>query len=274
MLAENGLEIPTTWSELVATCDTLTENGISCMTVGGKDGWPVWVGAYGLVGAAYPDQEALVEGLWTGEIKYTDPEWIELLEKYQVYSGDMIEAGAGGVAPDGAPGRFVSGAVAMLPGGMWYAPAIEQQMEEFGVDFEWSYIPFPGSDDPADNQYLFGTYDLGWAVAENSENKDAALAYVDAFSDPENYQAFVNVVGLIPSQPGATLDTKLGEDIAPYLENYRVGFELVWTDPNGAGQYANPPQENMFNPFGPFDDAQAAAEQAQSDLDAGLDAIE
>jgi hypothetical protein len=34
------------------------------------------------------------------------------------------------------------------------------------------------------------------------------------------------------------------------------------------------PQVNVFQPFGPFDDAQAAAEAAQADLDSGLDAIE
>jgi raffinose/stachyose/melibiose transport system substrate-binding protein len=274
MLAANGLEVPTTWSELVAACETLKSAGVGCMTAGGRDSWPIWVGAYGLVGANFPDQDALVEGLWTGDIKYTDPEWLDLLAKYQIYNRDMIEAGAGGIPPDGAPGRFVSGAVAMLPGGMWYAPAIESTLEEFGMEFEWSYVPFPGTDDPAQNQFLFGKYDQGWAIAENSQNKDAALAYLEAFSDPENYQAFVNAVGFIPTQPGATLDTALGQDIAPYIDDFRIAFEQVWTDPNGAGQYANPPQENMFQPFGPFDDIQAAAEKAQADLDAGLNAIE
>jgi raffinose/stachyose/melibiose transport system substrate-binding protein len=274
ILAANGLEIPTTWSELVTTCETLKAAGVGCMTAGGKDQWPIFVGAYGLVGSAFPDQAAAVEAIWTGEMKYTDPEWLDLLAKYQVYNRDMIEAGAGGIPADGAPGRFVSGAVAMLPGGMWYAPAIESTMEEFGLDFEWSYVPFPGSDDPANNQYLFGKYDQGWAIAENSPNKEAALAYLSAFSEPDNYQAFVNAVGFIPTQPGATLDTKLGEDIAPYIDNFRVGWELEWTMPQGAGQYANPPQVNMFQPFGPFEEVQAAAEQAQSDLDSGLDAIQ
>jgi raffinose/stachyose/melibiose transport system substrate-binding protein len=274
MLAENGIEVPTTWSELVTACETLKSAGIGCMTAGGRDQWPIFVGAYGLVGAAFPDQAAAVEAIWTGEVKYTDPEWLDLLAKYQVYNRDMIEAGAGGIPADGAPGRFVSGAVAMLPGGMWYAPAIESTMEEFGLDFEWSYVPFPGSDDPANNQYLFGKYDQGWAIAENSPNKEAALAYLTAFSEPDTYQAFVNAVGFIPTQPGATLDTKLGEDIAPYVDNFQVGWELYWTMPQGAGQYANPPQVNMFQPFGPFDAVEAAAEQAQSDLDSGLDAIQ
>ena len=138
--------------------------------------------------------------------------------------------------------------------------------------FEWGYIPFPGSDTAADNQYMFGKYDQGWAIAADSPNKDAALAYLTEFSDPANYQAFVTAVGPIPTQPGATLDTAIGKELAAYLDNFRVGFELLWTAPKGAGQYAAPPLVNLFQPFGTYDDPQAAADQAQADLQAGLDA--
>lgn len=269
LLAEHGREVPTTWSELVATCQALTEASVPCMTAGGGDGWPIFVGAYGLLGAAFPDQEALVEGLWTGTIKYTDPEWIDLLGKYQIYNRDMMEPGASALPGDGAPGRFASGAVAMFPGGTWYGPAIEAAEP----DFEWGYIPFPGSDDPADNVYMFGKYDQGWAIAQDSPRKEAALTYLSTFSEPENYQAFVTAVGPIPTQPGATLDTKIGQELAPYLDNFRLGFELLWTFPKGAGQFAAPAMVNMFQPFGTFDDPQAAAAQAQADLDAGLDAL-
>jgi raffinose/stachyose/melibiose transport system substrate-binding protein len=57
------------------------------MTAGGKDGWPIFVGAYGLTGAIYPDQAALVEGLWTGSIKWNDAKALEMWEKMKVYTG-------------------------------------------------------------------------------------------------------------------------------------------------------------------------------------------
>jgi raffinose/stachyose/melibiose transport system substrate-binding protein len=270
LFAANNVAVPTTWTELVAACQTFTAAGIPCMTAGGKDGWPIFVGAYGLLGSAYPDQGALVEGLWNGSIKYTDQDWLDLLGKYQVYDRDMMEAGATGLAPDAAPGRFASGAVAMFPGGTWYGPAIEAAAPAF----DWGYIPFPGSDDPADNQYMFGKYDQGWAIAADSPNKDAAVKYLTAFSEPDAYQAFVTAVGPIPTQPGATLDTKIGKEIAPYLANFRVGFELMWVAPKGAGQFASPAQNNLFAPFGTFEDPAAAAAQAQADLQAGLDAAQ
>ncbi|MBZ0309341.1 MAG: extracellular solute-binding protein [Anaerolineae bacterium] len=268
MFEANNVTVPTTWGELVQACETFTAADIPCMTAGGKDGWPIFVGAYGLLGEMYPDQSALAEGLWTGTITWNDETSLEMWSKMQVYARDMIEPGASGVAGDAAPGRFAAGAVAMFPGGTWYAPAIDAAEP----DFQWGYIPFPGSDNAEDNQYLFGKYDQGWVIAANTPNADASLAYLADFSDPENYQAFVNAVGFIPTQPTAQLSTHIGEEVAPYLANFRVGYEQYWVAPRGVGQYANP-WASYFQPFGTFDDPKVLADQVQADLQSGLDAI-
>jgi raffinose/stachyose/melibiose transport system substrate-binding protein len=267
LFEQYGVEPPTTWDELVAACETFTEAGVPCMTAGGKDGWPIFVGAYGLIGSMFPDQAALVEGLWTGDITWNDAKSMEMWEKMKVYAQDMMEPEASGIAGDAAPGRFASGAVAMFSGGSWYAAAIEAANPEF----EWGYIPFPGSDDPEENKYLFGKYDQGWAIAANSPNQEAAVTYLTEFSDPANYQAFVNAVGFIPTQPTATLDTQIGQEIASLLENFRVGYEQYWVAPKGAGEFANP-WASYYRPFGTYDDPQALADKVQADLQAGLDA--
>ena len=136
------------------------------------------------------------------------------------------------------------------------------------------FITFPGSDNAADNKYVFGKYDQGWTIAANTPNKDAALAYLAEFSEPANYQAFVTAVGAIPTQPDATLDTKLGKAIAPSLDELpdRLGA-LLDRRRQGAGQFAFP-YASFFKPFGEFDTAQQAADAAQADLQAGLDAIQ
>ena len=268
LFAANNITIPTTWSELVAACATFKAVDIPCMTAGGKDGWPIFVGAYGLLGAEFPDQAAYVEGLWTGSIKFNDAKSLDMWTKMQTYAQDMMEPGASGVANDAAAGRFASGAVAMYPGGIWNAPAIDSA----GPEFQWGYIPFPGSDNADDNKYMFGKYDQGWAVAANTPHKDAAMQYLADFSAADNYQAFVNAVGFIPTQPTATLDTDIGQEIAPYLANFRVGYEQYWVTPTGAGQFAFP-YATYFAPFGTFTTPQEAADKAQADLQAGLDVV-
>lgn len=268
LFTANNVKVPTTWPELVAACEAFKNVNIPCMTAGGKDGWPIFVGAYGLIGSMYPDQAALVEGLWTGSTKWNDTKALEMWTKMQVYARDMMESGASGIGGDAAPGRFASGAVAMFPGGTWYAPAID----EAKPSFQWGYIPFPGSDNADDNKYLFGKYDQGWAVAANTPNKDAALNYLAEFSDPANYQAFVDAVGFIPTQPTAKLNTSIGAEVAPYLENFRVGFEQYWIAPKGAGQFANP-WASYFKPFGTYEDPMELADKVQADLQSGLDAV-
>jgi raffinose/stachyose/melibiose transport system substrate-binding protein len=267
MFADNNVTVPTTWSELVAACETFAAADIPCMTAGGADGWPIFVGAYGLLGSIYPDQAALVEGLWTGSIKWNDATSMVMWDHMKVYAQDMIEAGATGVGPDAAAGRFAAGAVAMLPAGTWNAAIIDTAQPEF----EWGYIPFPGSDNADDNKYLFGKYDQGWVIAANTPNKDASVLYLTEFSDPANYQAFANAVGFIPTQPTATLDTHIGQEVNPYLPNFRVGYEQYWVAPKGAGQYANP-WATYFVPFGTFEDSKTLADAVQADLQAGLDA--
>ncbi|MBX3080918.1 MAG: extracellular solute-binding protein [Anaerolineae bacterium] len=268
LFTANNVAVPTTWDELVKACETFKAANIPCMTAGGADGWPIFVGAYGLLGSLFPDQAAYVEGLWTGKIKFNDEKSLEMWTKMKTYAQDMIEPGASGIAGDAAPGRFASGAVAMFTGGSWYAAAIETAKPEF----QWGYIPFPGSDNADDNKYMFGKYDQGWAIAAGTPNKDAALLYLSDFSDKDNYQAFANAVGFIPTQPTATLDTQIGKEVAPYLENFRVGYEQYWVTPTGAGQWASP-WASFFKPFNEWDDPKALADQAQADLQAGLDAV-
>jgi raffinose/stachyose/melibiose transport system substrate-binding protein len=271
LLAENGLETPTTWDEMVAACETVTAAGANCMTVGGADGWPVFVGAYGLLGSVFPDQAALVEGLWTGDIKWNDEATMEYWEKAQYYAQEMLEPGVTGLSHDATPARYAAGDVAFMPTGSWQASALEAAEPTFS----WSYIPFPGSDDAANNQYLFGKYDQGWAIAANTPNEQAALDYLTMFSEPGNYEDFANAVGFIPTQPTASLSTQLGAEVAPYLESFQVGYEQYWIDPKGAGQWANGSQgASWFQPFNEWDDAQALADQAQADLQAGLDSLE
>ena len=266
LLADVGVETPTTWTELVAACDAVKGAGNTCMTVGGQDGWPIFVGTYGLLGALFPDQQALTQGLWEGTLAWNDEQGLELFNRYETYAKDMLDPGNTGLAPDAAPARFSAGDIAFLPGGAWMAPALE----DAGAPFEWTYVPFPGSDNAADNQFLFGKYDQTWAVAAGTPNPDAAMAYLEAFSEPEAYNAFVNAVGFLPTQPTATLDSTLGNAVADLLPNYRVGFEQWFIAPGGAGQWANGSQGAQWFVNGNFDDAQSAADAADADLKAGL----
>ncbi|HUS42571.1 MAG TPA: extracellular solute-binding protein [Ilumatobacteraceae bacterium] len=265
LLAEVGVETPTAFDELVAACATIEEAGKKCMIAGGQDGWPVHVGTYGILGALYPDQEGLVEGLWTGEAKWNDEEGLELFEKYGTFAS-LLDAESAGLTGDSAASRFTVGDVAFGPMGGWNAGTIED------AEFGWSYVPFPGSDDAANNQTLYGKVDMSLAVAEDTPVPELASAYLTAFSDPDTYEAFANATGYIPTQPTAVLDNTLGESITPILQegNFSIGLEQWMVLPKGAGQWANGWEAARWLYLGDFSDPVEAANQAQADWESGL----
>jgi len=274
LLGEVGVDVPTTWNELVAACEAVKSSGNECMTAGGADGWPIFVGTYGLLGALYPDQQGLVEGLWTGDLAWNDDQGQVLFDRFETFANEMLEDQAAGLGHDAAIERYKAGDVAFAPTGNWQAGALEpaEGVDLAPAEFEWTYIPFPGSDNAADNQTLFGKYDQGWAVAADTPNADLAMAYLAAFSEPETYNSFANTVNFLPTQPTATLDNTLGRAVAPILQegNFTVGYEQWFVGPTGAGQWANGALGSLWFYNGDFSDAAEAANQAQADLEAGL----
>jgi raffinose/stachyose/melibiose transport system substrate-binding protein len=265
VLADAGVSMPTTFSELVDSCGPIEDAGYKCMIAGGADGWPIFVGTYGLLGAMYPDQQGLVEDLWTGAAAWDDAQGIELFNRYATFAG-LLDDESAGLGGDAAASRFAVGDIAYGPMGGWNAWAVEDS------EFEWEYIPFPGSEDAADNQTFFGKNDMTLGVAADTDVPDIAKAYLAAFSEPSNYNAFANATNYLPTQPTAELESRFGASIAPILQagNFAVGFEQFWVGPAGAGQWANGSFASLWMYNGDFNDPVEAAEASQADLEAGL----
>ena len=265
VLADAGVAIPTTWEEFVDSCGPIEDAGYTCMVAGGADSWPVFVGAYGLLGALYPDQQALVEGLWTGDAAWNDEQGLELFNRFATYA-DLLDAESNGLGGDAAAARYAVGDIAYGPMGGWNAGTVEEG------PFEFEYIPFPGSSDAADNQTFFGKVDMSLAIAADTPVPELANAWMAAFSEPDNYNAFANATNYLPTQPTAALDSAFGASIAPILQqgNFAIGFEQWYVGPTGAGQYANGSQAPLWLYTNEFDSAEDAANTAQSDLASGL----
>ena len=91
------LQVPTTWSELLGVCQELQGQGVTPFTIGQKDGWPAGLPTQAILAALYPDLQTLDQGLWAGTVKYTDPTFVEVLQRTQQV-WDYTEKGFGGGA--------------------------------------------------------------------------------------------------------------------------------------------------------------------------------
>lgn len=264
-----NLQVPTTWSQFVALMQTLHSNGVTPMTIGQKDGWPAGLPTQAVLAALYPNLQTFDQGLWTGSIKYTDPTFVQVLQRTQSLWHNA-EKGFGGIDYSTITARFAAGKAAMLPDGTWEAPAIQQA----DPNFQFGYFPLPASDNAGDNNFLAGKYDIGWAIAASSKHQDAALKWLAFYADPANYTKFINAVGFIPAQPNIQT-TPFLQSIAQWTNNLRLAPDQVLHSKSDAGKYANiigvggqPDPTVYLTPLGTIGDPASLAQQMQTDWNA------
>ncbi len=259
LFEENGLEVPTTWAELENVIDTLQGSGITPFGFGGLDGFPAALPLYGLIGSYYPedaDKQALLESLWDGSVDLTTGVPLEIMERLQVIY-DNSSANSPGISIVESFGAFANNEFAMLFDGSWDQKTIGDVV---GDKFEFGMFPMPGSDDAENNRFLNGKLELQMCAVSGSENTDAALKWLEFFSQPEQYATFVELSGFAPSQPNIVTNDAFLDSISAYTEEFSLFWEAVFIAPQelapeGGVGFAY----TLLSPLGSSTPAEAAA---------------
>lgn len=259
-----GLSAPTTWSELMQVCQTLQSHGVAPFTIGGQEQWPILLPAWGMLADYYPNLNGLLHDLWTGKVKWNDPQMVTVFQHTQKLL-QYTEKGFTGINTQVAAGRFAAGKSAMLITGMWDGASIAQD----NPSVKYGYIPIPGSDDAQINNHFTGKYDLGWVVPAKAPHKDAALKWLEFFSQPDNYAEWVNTIGILPSQPNVAITAPFLKEIAPQAADFKQGWDQVSISPKGAGKYAGL-SVTQLAPIGPVNDPVDLAKKSEADWAAAL----
>lgn len=120
---EAGVEVPTTWDELIAACDAFVEKGIQPIATGGSDKWPTTriVNAY-----AYRTMgKDAVKQACDGEMEFTDEGFVAAAQMVaDMASKGYFGEGATTVDNTTAEGMLLAGECAMLYDGSWYTSSI------------------------------------------------------------------------------------------------------------------------------------------------------
>lgn len=265
---DNNLEVPTTWTEFENVVSTLQDAGVTPLGIGGKDSWPAGLGMIAAVQGLYPsadDKAALAEGLWGGDVSLSEGTQLEVLDRVQSLY-DAAQKNFAGVGYDAIPSGFANGDFAMTIDGTWNQTTIDSAV---GGAFDYGYFPLPASDTAADNQFLGGKVELRLVAAANGQNKDAALAWLSFFSEPDVYATFVETTGFAPAEPNIPASDFL-QSIEPYTSTFSPAWDTIWRANPDAGQAAIFPfNYPAISPLGDKN-AQQAADEAEAAWKAGL----
>ncbi|ACQ80948.1 extracellular solute-binding protein family 1 [Beutenbergia cavernae DSM 12333] len=192
---ENGIEVPTTWDELIAAADTLVAAGVIPFHQMNIIFEFVWFQA-NLLGL---DPEAY-QGLSTGDTSYTDPVVVEAMENWQSMMADgyFIDPG---VQTD--PQTLLStGEVAMAYFGTFFTGQLTAIDQVSGEDY--GIFPMPSVDDGVGPQMVVETGPLCAAAA--GPDVDAALDYSAWWMTADAQQAWADERGEISFNPAVTIE--------------------------------------------------------------------
>ena len=194
MFEENGWEIPTTWSEFTALCDTISESGVAYpLYLGYKDTWTCMAPWNTLaVGLTPPDVCSQVNA---GSTTFTE-QYAEVAEKDKALL-QYAEPNPYAYSYNDACTAFARGESAMFPIGSYAVPQIQSVNPDINIDS----FTFPANENAEDNVLNSGV-DLLFAVMKESKNKEAVYKVLDFMFQDDTVQIYLDNQSAVPCKEG------------------------------------------------------------------------
>ncbi|WP_444684730.1 extracellular solute-binding protein [Alkalicoccus luteus] len=219
---EYGVEVPETYDDLIEVIDTLSEGGMTPIALGNRDRWTgsLW---YMYLADRIGGSEALNSAIDRSG-SFTDERLVEAADRIQeMVDHDAFISGFNGLSDQEAKAEFMNGNAAMYLIGSWDLPNYttnEEVPQEFRDSIDFFKFPEVDGGDGDINSWVGGP-GVGLFVAENSDVKDEAKAFVKHFTEEWGKQS-VEDAGVIPGTQVNTDEVDLPDlfiDVLDELNN-------------------------------------------------------
>ncbi len=220
-----GLEVPTTWDELIQTAETLTANGVTPFYGTFKDDWTVGQGWYDYAVGGSVDvidffDSLAAEGDRVGsdstvsfQKDFAEPmdRMTQLATTYTNPDADSRAYGDGNLA-------FAQGQAAMYLQGPWALGEIAKTAPDLPV----GTFPLPMTDDP-DDRAVRVNMDLAAIIPEGSRHQEAARDFLEYLYQPEIIEAYnESQLGFAPTTDAPAPSDPRVAGMIPFYDDGRI----------------------------------------------------
>lgn len=205
LFAQQGLEVPTTWSAFTDVCERLVRAGITPMYGTYKDNWTIAQGMFDYSVGGMLDVPATFAALDREGTSVGRGSAVSFERDFAAPVGRMVDllqwhqAGAASRGYGDGNLAFAQGKAAMYLQGPWALGEIAKT----NPDMDLGTFPFPATDDPADNKVRVNV-DLGLWIPEASRKQEAAREFLSFLMSPaisDQYNADNNGFGVRKDSP-------------------------------------------------------------------------
>lgn len=202
-----GLSVPKTFSEFEASLETIKKAGKIPISFSGSDPWAVLFHFEPVLAAMSSDW---LEESKTQDVQVNDKRVVAAYEKMLEWA-DKGYYGAGflGVDEGGALLAFSKGEAAMCIEGTWNVQTIQENNPE--LNFGAFQLPTEDGKRP-----FVGTNSCGFSISQNTQDPDAALAFLSYFAGIDGQTRWVNALDAIPGVKEIVSDNEIINEIAQF----------------------------------------------------------
>lgn len=231
IFADNGLEVPKTYDDLLNIIEVLKGNEIIPCYMGISDPWPGTIPYMMLFNRMNGND--LYESVILGkEADFTNEAFIKTGEALQdLVNTGMFNDTIAAITQEEAQVKFYSGESAMIIDGSWAVPTYTSHMgDNVGI------FNFPDMENEIGNSnHWLMNFDEGYGISSKTQNQDAAEAFLAFMYSPERQAAFAETGAIIGCQ-NVEYDTSLVPELTSEVVEAFAGAEysiIPWDNPLG-----------------------------------------
>ena len=213
MFDENGWEIPETWDEFIALCDTISAAGVQPIYLGYKDTWTC-LAPWNALAVGLTDSDTCNQ-VNMGTTTFTET-YRETAEKIRVLL-DYAELNPYAYGYNDACTAFARGQSAMYPIGSYAIPQIQSVNPDINIDS----FTFPANEKEEDNVLNSGI-DLQFCVMKDCKNKEAVYEVLRFLYEDETIQIYLDQQGGLTCKEGDFEIPAELQGMGTYIENDRM----------------------------------------------------
>lgn len=208
-----GWQLPKTWDELLALCETIQAAGVTPLMYSLKDTWnalPSWNSIDGSI-----NEPELFQRVNVGEESFENAYSLTADKVAQLLTygrSDKFSLGYN----DGCT-AFARGEAAMYAMGSFAVP----QIKTVNPDIEIGMFVMPTNNDPEKNLLNSGI-DLQFMVMKDSPHKEACLKFIEFLLREDNMQQYADEQSAIPCLKGEYRVSGLFDNVLSYLERGKI----------------------------------------------------
>ena len=219
VFAENEIEVPTTWADLMTAADTLKAAGVAPFFANVSDRWPSFIWFEELLIRTDPD---FYEALMRGEQSYTDPVVVGVMETWKsMFDKEYFSPLDIPIDVSNTGGAFARGEVAMIAMGTWSNQWYLGNDMTPGEDYGAFILPNVNPD-LKQNVIIFEAGPL--AVPANTADAETITQFFTWWLSPEAQTEWAKRLGDTPANPKATSENPVLAELVSTIsqQQYRL----------------------------------------------------